>query len=470
LFKKTVNSWDLFDTLVGRFYVEPASVFELMARKTNIPGFKAARLQAQMDLDAIGKPYDLREVYRRFCELTNADPRTAAPALFALEVKTEMEQLIPIRAQLSNVSRGDLVITDTYLPFDTINDILQRTCGLRNNAFPPVVGNWGKHRGSIWPLIQRDYIVRCHHGDNPHADIAMAAKHGIRAERVNDSALTDWERKLIGRGMQNVALAIREVRLRRLPANARAFHHAIVGEFLAMLLLYSMWLRQHAEARGIGRYLFAAREGVHLSAVFRALMPGFDCETIDFNRRLLRSGSADTHFLARLTPESAVVDVVSSGRSLAGFCARSRRPLPMITLVDVRDRSNQAVARAWADNGFRAVMHTSQLPEVPHSVEALMDPGYPSVHGLSVDEHSRAVVRVLTPDDQSRHEQLDAEFVSECVTCLTDVMQRRALDFDGADPAAIESLLLDAVTKLVHLRHHFASPSYVAKNLNSQEA
>lgn len=470
MFKKTVNSWDLFDTLVGRFQIVPDSIFDLMARKTGMPGFKAARAQAQRDLDAIGKPYDLREVYRRFCESTGADRHSTAPALFALEVATELEQLIPVRAQLSQVSRGDLIISDTYLPDDVVVDILQRVGGLQQNSHPPVVGNWGKHSGTIWPLVQEHFIVRRHHGDNRHADLAMPQRYGIAAKHVTDTGVTPWENTLLRAGMQEAALALREVRLRRLPARAGAFEYAVVGEFLAMLLLFALYLRNHAHERGIGHYLFAAREGVHLSAVFRALMPGFHSETIDFNRRLLHSGDADAWFRSRLTPHSAVADIVSSGRSLARFCARLGVAVPLVTLIDVGGSLSADEVRIRERGGFHAIVPKTALDELPHSIEALMDPGYPSVHDLAIDHSSRAVVRVLTPDDQTGQERERAAFVGGAVSELAEVIQRRALRFEAADTAQLGTLLHEAVRTLVQLRYHRDSPSYLAKNLMPQDA
>lgn len=469
LFKKAVDSWDLFDTLVGRFHIAPESIFDLMAQKTGMPGFKAERIKAQHDLDAIGKPYDLREVYRRFCESTGADVHTTAPALFALEVATEIDQLIPVRSQISQVARGDLVVSDTYLPDDVVVDILQRICGLRQNRHPPVVGNWGKHRGTVWPLIQQHFIVRCHHGDNRHADIAMPQRHRIAAKHVTDTGVTPWENTLLQEGMREVALALREVRLRCAPAQAGAFEYAVAGEFLAMLLLFALYLRNRAQEQNIGHYLFAAREGVHLSAVFRALMPGFHSETIDFNRRMLETDRADAWFRSRITPQSAVVDIVSSGRSFGLFCARLGMAVPLVTLIDVGGHLPPEVIEARGRNGFHAIVDSASLGEMPYSIEALTDPGYPSVHNIAIDTGSRAVIRMLTPDDQTTLEREHAEFVGDAVSALVDVINRRALRFEDADNARITPLLLNAIRMLTKLGYHASLPSYIAKNLVPQE-
>lgn len=465
MFKKTVDSWDVFDTLVGRFHILPESVFDLMAPKTGLPGFKAARLQAQRDLDAIGKPYDLREIYRQFCRSTGADARTTAPALFALEVATELEQLIPVRAQISQVARGDLIVSDMYMPEDVITDILQRVCGLRQNRYPPVVGNWGKSTGTVWTAILQHYIVRRHHGDNLHADIAVPQRFRLSTQHVTDTGVTPWENTLLQAGMKEVALALREVRLRCMPASPGAFEHAVTGEFLAMLLLYALFLRLHAEEHDIRHYLFAAREGVHLSAVFRALMPGFDSETIDFNRRLLASGCADSWFRSRITPHSAIVDVVGTGRSVGQFCTRTDTSVPLVTLLATSKTLLNAQEIATRERiGFHAIVEASCAEQKFDAIEALMDPGYPSVHELAIDAGSRAVVRVMTPDDQTQRERECALFVANAVGELVEVIHRRSLRFDGVSKAQIKPLLHQAVDKLQQLQHHVNSPSYALKN------
>ncbi|WP_322032372.1 hypothetical protein [Paraburkholderia sp. J76] len=474
MFKKTVDSWDLFDTLVGRFHISAESVFDLMAPKTGMPGFKAARMQAQRDLDAIGKPYDLREVYRQFCRTTGADARSTAPALFALEVATELEQLIPVRAQISQVARGDLIVSDMYLPEDIIVDILRRVCGLAQNGYPPVVGNWGKHTGTVWPVIQQHYMIRCHHGDNPVADGVIPQRFRIRTRHVTDTGVTPWENALLQANMREMALALREVRLRCMPAQGGQFEYVVVGEFLGMLLLYALFLRIHAEERDIRHYLFAAREGVHLSAVFRALMPGFDSEVIDFNRRMLGSGRADGWFRSRLTPHSAAVDIVSSGRSVGQFCARTGVTVPLVTLFSVGTATlAPEEIEARERTGFLAVLGPDAPDDRFHAIEALTDPGYPSVHDIAIDAGSRAVVRAMTPDDLTPRERECAEFVGNAVTELVEVIHRRSLRFDGVDKTQITTLLRQASQALLKLQHHIESPSYLAKNIfpqNNDEA
>ncbi|MFD1559944.1 hypothetical protein ACFSHT_30600 [Paraburkholderia silviterrae] len=383
---------------------------------------------------------------------------------------TELDQLIPVRAQVSQVARGDLIVSDMYMPEDVIVDILQRTCGFRQNSYPPVVGNWGKARGSIWPLIQQHFIVRCHHGDNRHADIAVPQRFGIPVKHVTDTGVTPWENTLLQAGLQDVALILREVRLRCLPADAGAFEYKVVGEYLGMLLLYSLFLRTYAHERAIEHYLFAAREGIHLSAVFRALMPGFHSETIDFNRRLLHNGHADDWFGSRLTPRSAVVDIVSSGRSLSAFCSRLGVSVPLVTLIDVGVRLTHEQVQARERNGFHAIFRHDAMPMMPHSIEALSDPGYPSVHDIVIDTDSRAVIRLLTPDDQTARERECAEFVGHAVIELVEAIHRRALSFDVADKSKLETLLREAVLALTQLGHHAKSPSYMAKNRVPQES
>jgi hypothetical protein len=469
MFKKTVDSWDLFDTLVGRFQIAPESVFELMEAKTGMPGFKAARMKAQRDLDAIGKPYDLREVYQQFCHSTGADVRSVAPALFALEVETEISQLIPVRAQLSRVARGDLIVSDMYLPEDIITDILQRVCGLRRNSFPPVVGNWGKHAGTVWPVILQHYLVRCHHGDNRVADIAIPQRFHLNTEHVTDTGVTPWEHSLLQANLRDVALTLREVRLRCVDAGAGPFEHTVVGEFLTMLLLYVVFLRDHARHNDIRHYLFAAREGIHLSAIFRALAPGFDCETIDFNRRLLNGGHADTWFCSHITPHSAVADLVSSGRSLGNFCARTGASVPLIALFSAgHGELTPEEMRARERFGFFALLEP-ELHERFDAIEALMDPGYPSVHDIAIDTGSRAVVRKLTPDDQTARERECAGFVGEAVGELVEVIHRRDLRFDDIDAAQLKAFLRQSAHVVRELRHNVRSPSYLVKNSFPQE-
>jgi hypothetical protein len=161
--------------------------------------------------------------------------------------------------------------------------------------------------------------------------------------------------------------------------------------------------------------------------------------------------------------------MVSSGRSVGQFCIRAGVTVPLVTLFSVGSGTLLPEEIATRERiGFHAVMGPDSPTDRFHAIEALMDPGYPSVHQIAIDAASRAVVRAMTPDDQTHGERECAEFVGSAVTELVEVIHRRSLRFDGVGAAQIKPLLQQASRAVLKLQHHAKSPSYLAKNTYPQ--
>ena len=85
--KPLVNSWDVFDTLLTRFVIDPMQVFALIDRRHPGADFMQRRLEAQAALDKIGKPYVIYQIYQQMAQAGLAPQ--AAKALLAEELATE---------------------------------------------------------------------------------------------------------------------------------------------------------------------------------------------------------------------------------------------------------------------------------------------------------------------------------------------------------------------------------------------
>src|SRR5262245_20114646 len=98
----TVNSFDVFDTLIARRGGDPRSVLDALEARAGRPGLAAARLAADRRLGARGQPYTLRDIWhevRRALGLADAD----ADRLLDLEVRLEHDAVIPVVENLALV-------------------------------------------------------------------------------------------------------------------------------------------------------------------------------------------------------------------------------------------------------------------------------------------------------------------------------------------------------------------------------
>ena len=77
--KELVTTWDLFDTLVARFHMDPVHAFAMVDAKFPGHDFIRRRTSAQQSLDAVGAPYVIHDIYRQMV----ADGLPSSPSVTA---------------------------------------------------------------------------------------------------------------------------------------------------------------------------------------------------------------------------------------------------------------------------------------------------------------------------------------------------------------------------------------------------
>ncbi len=134
-----------------------------------------------------------------WCELNKKDKDGVVPAkeqlvreMLAMEVAVEkaVQQVCPEVFQLlQSLKRLDftlLLVSDFYLPEQEFSALLQwhKLDGFFSRVYISSVCGRSKGSGRIFPMICQDLGAKAEHmlmiGDNPHADIRMAAQHGLR--------------------------------------------------------------------------------------------------------------------------------------------------------------------------------------------------------------------------------------------------------------------------------------------------
>lgn len=159
-----MNSWDCFDTLIGRHYFEPKSIFHIIANKINDPTFVQKRIHAEKKSKS--KTYE--DIYKK---LPKYDPN--------LEIQIELEYSFPIRSNFDKIKDGDIVVSDMYLSAQQIEKIL-RHHGL-NKDIKIYSSYGGKRDGWMWKKVKKHHNIDYHIGDNIKSDILAARKHGINS-------------------------------------------------------------------------------------------------------------------------------------------------------------------------------------------------------------------------------------------------------------------------------------------------
>ncbi|MBV8925253.1 MAG: hypothetical protein JOZ74_07760 [Bradyrhizobium sp.] len=458
-----VNSWDVFDTLVSRFFVDPIDVLRLVEQRAQEADFLKRRLQAQADLDHVGAPYVIHDIYRRLVASGMEKPR--ALTMLGLELAIERELLFPIRAIVEMVEPGDIILSDMYLPDEVVFDLVRELCGL-DELRPIVRSNWGKASGTIWPQVMAHYAVRTHFGDNHHSDVEAPRKFGIETSCIDNARPTPWEMTVANLGLQQLALLLRETRLRGVTNEAGPLQNVIAGPYLALLYGFSVWLN-----RSFGpdqRFVFLRRDADDLARVFSTLYPFVDSTTLDLSREIVLSRSFDHILLSRINADSVLVDPLTSGRTVSHFLTRngntSTRLATLIHLDDIIAPSEAGHIGTMIESGrLRFLTRKSELPAHHYALECLLQTPWPPVTSLGYDERSGGLVRSygsshdLTPGE---HRLIRAKL--RLVREFTAVLRRRGNGVCNAEQALV---LIKAALAAIFAERHLvdAFPSFLIR-------
>lgn len=321
----SVNTFDVFDTLIARRCIEPRRLLTLLEMRAGLPGLANARQAADRMLGAFGKPYVLRDMWREVARTMGLDIATAE-RLLALEVEMEHEQVIPVVENLNLVKHGDLLVSDTYLPREVVLSLLRRvglTCvvGLE-------VSNDGKFRGRVWPELLRRLSVREHLGDNHHSDGRTPSESGMRAVITTAAQVQLVERVLIERGWEFLAQLVREVRLANPypPSRGRERYLWNLGCQLNFPLLFfaSFWLERSATAVGAGELFFVSRDCLLWRNLYARLFPHRRSTYLYASRLCLLKPSEGylEYFRGTWHAGGLIVDLASTGTSWSRLFAR----------------------------------------------------------------------------------------------------------------------------------------------------
>ena len=320
-----VQTFDLFDTLVARYCVDPLAIFHSVEAKARADGFARLRQSLEADLWRSGN-YTLDDVYMKLAEATGW-PDRLIERLKMLELAEEWDNLFPIQEMVARVRHDDLIISDMYLPHSFLRKIVEEKCGLPGLTIH--LSNHGKHHGTIWPTILATHRILRHHGDNHHSDVAQAHKAGIDAEYVTISGWSTGETILCSVGLAEFAKAVRKARLTSFSFD-RTARQAQLAQFdsnIPLLIVASMLLIRRANALQADTLLMCGRDSnmwVHLLRWMLGLSPrNLAVHYLPSSRDLfLAESPAYAAYFSRLRGQRTIIaDVSGTGRSPSHFIA-----------------------------------------------------------------------------------------------------------------------------------------------------
>jgi hypothetical protein len=327
--RPTVNSFDLFDTLVARRCHDPIAIFRNLESQTKIKDFARIRQSLESRLWHAGD-YELDDIYDLIGKETNWEKATL-DRLKMMELAEEWDNLFPIASMIAKVGPNDLIVSDMYLPPVFIRRLVDEKCGLRGH--PIYLSSHGKSRGEIWPKLLATYDIARHYGDNHRSDVEGALKAGIEAEHVTVSFWTRGEQILRELNLDLFARAIREARLSFYEQN-ESVQSLIKAQFefnLPLLLLASIDVLRHAADCHIDTLLMCARDCNLWFPLMQVLahrsLSNPAVRYVYGSRVLMVSGSPEYRaYIEQMSGRrTLLVDVSGTGRSPSHFIGTSGR-------------------------------------------------------------------------------------------------------------------------------------------------
>ena len=144
---KSVHSYDMFDTLVGRKCGNAKRLFAQIADILEDPAFPEKRIAAERTLQQKRIEYSLDDIYSAYGDRS----------LAVVEFNLELHNVFPIKRYADRLTNHDIIVSDMYLSENQLRQLLA-AAGIKFTG-RIYVSCCGKHIGDIWRNIKANHLI-----------------------------------------------------------------------------------------------------------------------------------------------------------------------------------------------------------------------------------------------------------------------------------------------------------------------
>ena len=246
--KKVVNSFDIFDTLIHRYYYSDMSIINMMVNKINEPDF----LQKRKILE--DSTISLEDIYDKM----------GKKDMYSVEFELEKKYLFLNYSNYKELKANDILISDIYYSQSELNEILSKF-NINNTLY---FSKAGKRSGSMYEKLLNDYIIVSHTGDNLHSDGIMAKKFNINSYTHDFGKFEELEKLCLNNNLKNITLLLRKTRL-SLPYVSDLIS-TMELTLLINLIIYQI-IKNYIKNKDYNNILLSLRDCCHLYKIFNVL-------------------------------------------------------------------------------------------------------------------------------------------------------------------------------------------------------
>lgn len=191
---ETVQSFDVFDTIVTRDVYRPSDLFYFVGkslRKNRILDidpflFQRLRIEAERLARKMSQYEEVTfdEIYEALSTVLDLG-EDQIKSLKETEIRLEKEAMIPISENFRKISEKTILTSDTYFDGKTLADFL-RSVGVNTYKEMYVSSEYRKTKrsGRLYETITKKYCVEKHVGDNKESDFKVPQKNGYLCHTV----------------------------------------------------------------------------------------------------------------------------------------------------------------------------------------------------------------------------------------------------------------------------------------------
>lgn len=262
------NSYDVFDTLIGRLCYEGNNIFTIIEKTKNIERFKENRIKYESQTKNFDETYFMLDKHygKNMSEIKE------------LELKLELEMSFPIVKYLNRICIDDILISDMYLNEQQIRTLLNKHQTTENKL---IVSYGGKHNSTIWKDKTTTDKITCHYGDNLISDYKNPIKHNVNSVHINDTTMNDVE-KLLYNINKEIAYIIRAVRLSH--DTTDILSNVFTEYSLPFAVLVCLKIKELVIENKLETIVFLSRDGYWFKEIYDIMYPNDKTTYIYFSR------------------------------------------------------------------------------------------------------------------------------------------------------------------------------------------
>jgi hypothetical protein len=350
-----MNSFDVFDTLLARRYLNSEPVWLQLERESEIADF--ANLRKAEDTGS-------RNLYEIYDALVAKGTvlQSQRVQLIQREIELEIQGSIPVRKNLDRVKHGDMLISDMYLPAAAILQLV-RSVGM-DKQVTLFQSNGDKSNGSVWPRLKNKPDV--HLGDNRISDYDRPTAAGVNAEWYNPATeLNAIEHTLVDADQLSMALLTREIRLgENYTGLVNEYFAAANNHNLPLLFFFAEMINKHYGNRNI---VFLGRDCQLLHRLYNAY---YDSAAgyLPFSRQVAYdTPEAAIQYLKTHSPENPLfIDLSSTG----GTWEKLQSGLDVLVAI-YSDTTHYTPVKPVLPKGFGYLTSNSQIGQTNLVLEVM---------------------------------------------------------------------------------------------------